>query len=266
MEYNSREQCNSPFTSNGKPRVRDIYTYRKGRMEQYKLYGKLCKTNINGVKACDIGWFGFFGYCITEDGRVWSSKQHKFLSQNKDRRGYYRVSLPFRVGDKLVKMVTIRIHRLVAMAFLENPENKPQVNHIDGVKEHNCVSNLEWVTNHENAIHSRTNNLMPHAVFNDTDVHRICKALSKGVRIQIIADKYGYPYRSVQAIHLGRNWTHISEKYKIGTPPARVQLSEADRQEIVRLLNDGKMKRRSIAQKFLIDVSTVHKIAKRFCK
>lgn len=67
------------------------------------------------------------------------------------RNGYYYVSLR---GKKHT------IHRLVAMTFIPNPENKGQVNHIDGNKKNNHVENLEWCTNSENAAHARKNGLM----------------------------------------------------------------------------------------------------------
>lgn len=73
----------------------------------------------------------------------------KIFNPNIDRYGYKKIAL--RINGKR-KYYTI--HRLVAMAFIPNPENKPQVNHIDEVKLNNNVSNLEWVTAQENTTHN----------------------------------------------------------------------------------------------------------------
>jgi hypothetical protein len=64
--------------------------------------------------------------------------------------GYIRVN----INNK-----TFVLHRLIALTFIENPELKEQVNHIDGNKLNNCVTNLEWVTNKENQIHKFENGL-----------------------------------------------------------------------------------------------------------
>ena len=65
-----------------------------------------------------------------------------------NQKGYLRVGLSLNNVQSLKS-----IHRLVAQAFIPNPDNKPQVNHIDENKQNNHVDNLEWVTNRENALH-----------------------------------------------------------------------------------------------------------------
>lgn len=91
-----------------------------------------------------VGYEGL--YEVSSFGRVRSLDRFyyrlhkgKFLSPTKDRYGYLTVTLNCNGKSK-----TIKIHRLVAQAFLPNPDNLPQVNHKDEVKSNNCVENLEW--------------------------------------------------------------------------------------------------------------------------
>lgn len=96
---------------------------------------------------------GFEGrYSITRDGRLWSHKWGIFIGC-KSAYGYLRASLPR--GDGTYK--TVYLHRLVAEAFIPNPDGKPCVNHKDSNRENNRVDNLEWVTHQENTVHMHTN-------------------------------------------------------------------------------------------------------------
>lgn len=79
-------------------------------------------------------------FIVFEDGRIFKRLDPLISSS-----GYKFV----RIGKK-----SYPLHRVVASTFIPNPENKPQVNHIDGNKTNNAVSNLEWVTNQENVQHA----------------------------------------------------------------------------------------------------------------
>ena len=94
-------------------------------------------------------------YEVSNLGAVRNKNTNQIKTQNTDKYGYARVNL--KTGRKAEHKF---IHRLVAGAFIDNPNNKPQVNHIDGNKLNNSIDNLEWVTCSENMIHAVENGLV----------------------------------------------------------------------------------------------------------
>ena len=123
-------------------------------------------------------------YIVSENGDVISlgngcstntlTKNERHLSQRLSRNGYLNVKL-----SKDGKRTHVSAHRLVALSFISNPDNKPQVNHKDGCKSNNHVSNLEWATSKENIRHSVDSGLqvMPKGI--DNSCSKQIRQLSK---------------------------------------------------------------------------------------
>lgn len=89
-------------------------------------------------------------YKVSNLGRIKSLRKNKVLKQTINKRdGYFYVGI-----CKDGKRKNRKVHRLIAETFMPNPKNKPTVNHIDGNKENNCISNLEWCSQSENMKHS----------------------------------------------------------------------------------------------------------------
>ena len=83
---------------------------------------------------------------VTNQGEVFLTETGKEITPKNNGNGYLRIYIP-KIGKRYL------LHRLVAVAYVPNPEDKPQVNHIDGNKHNNSASNLEWCTNRENMDH-----------------------------------------------------------------------------------------------------------------
>jgi hypothetical protein len=146
-------------------------------------------------------------YTVNENGTIHSSWHDKLLVANyKNKRGYARVQM----RDK-----TFDIHRLVAEKYIPNPEDKPQVNHIDGNKKNNDVSNLEWVTGSENIQHAFDTGLKvpSKGEANGSSKlldHQVLEIYNSTGNQRITGEEYGVSATIVSNIRLGKSWKHIT--------------------------------------------------------
>lgn len=153
---------------------------------------------------------------VSTHGRVRSKKTKKILKLNKMGSGYYQ----FTCKPDGIKTVGRRVHRLVMMTFVENVEDKPFVNHIDGDKSNNCIDNLEWCTQEENVKHSWETGLSKKVVgvdnhkskLTDDDVRYIRENYipnSKTCSQRALAKKFGVTKTVISSILDNKTWTHV---------------------------------------------------------
>ena len=156
-------------------------------------------------------------YVITTEGYIRNLKSGNILKPKTRKEGYLEISLY--IGN--YKYIYRLVHRLVAMSFIPNPENKPFVNHIDGNKQNNHVDNLEWVTHQENMEHAKNHNLIkrgnvhPRSILTDEIVEEICKLMEFGYRNIDISKSLGVKSNLISLIRHKTAWEHISCKYNI---------------------------------------------------
>lgn len=156
-------------------------------------------------------------YRVSTDGEVLSLNYKnrfsgpKLMSGQITRKGYLRVILSLNRVPKLLS-----VHRLVAIAFIPNPENLPQVNHKDGNKLNNSVENLEWISNENNIKHAHENNLRANS-YRKGELHPGARLTEDDVR-QIrstpgthksVGEKFGIDFTTVSKIKLRKLWPHI---------------------------------------------------------
>lgn len=92
-----------------------------------------------------------FLYEINEDGVIRNVKSKKILTPYKEKNGYMRVKFE---NKCLGGVIRSSVHQLIAEAFIPNPNNLPEINHIDSNRANNSIENLEWVTHSQNMRHS----------------------------------------------------------------------------------------------------------------
>ena len=126
------------------------------------------------------------------------------------------------------KGVNVRVHRLLAMAFIPNPENKPHINHINGIKSDNSLDNLEWCTHQENMLHAYSIGLnrvseyqkkqtslanrgsnAKHAKLKEVDILPIREMKKNGISTRIIAQTYKVSMATIQYLLKGHTWKHV---------------------------------------------------------
>jgi len=160
----------------------------------------------------------FLNYQVSNNGLVRNKITGKILKQDISNSGYYRVSIYFNKHDFKHRSV----HRLVAIAFIPNPENKREVNHIDGNKLNNNVSNLEWVTRSENEIHAMKTGLFLNSGSNnanskylESQIHMVCKLFENKVPSMLISYITKINKNTLRNIRTGRQWKQIFSQYTI---------------------------------------------------
>lgn len=172
-------------------------------------------------------------YQVSNTGKVRTVKTGRILTPAIDHRGYERVCL-----FKYERNRRYKVHRLVAMAFIPNPYNKPQVNHKDGNKRNNSVDNLEWVTNDENMDHSRANGLHDnHKEWCDSRKKRIIAThIESGEEIvfdSILAAKKALRTNHIQEVLRGLRYEAKGYTFRYAkgvTPNADIDNAEAERE------------------------------------
>lgn len=150
---------------------------------------------------------GFEGYIIYEDGKIMGRKG-KYLRPWIGRGGYLKVCLKYNGKARWVY-----VHRLMCETYLDNPLKKKEINHIDGNKMNNVLSNLEWATRSENGLHAFRNKLNDAPKGENSGNHKLTyadvlnmrsmKGIKKGVEL---SKEYGISKTHVCNILKNRYW------------------------------------------------------------
>lgn len=179
-------------------------------------------------------------YLVNENGQIYSEIRKRFLKPYLNPNGYYLIDINHR-GIAYTRQV----HRLVALAFIPNPNRLETVNHKDGNKANNTVYNLEWMTRLDNVRHAWETGLVkprygtdnPACVYTEEQIHQVCQMLEVGdISNKCIALTVGVNVSLIRDIKFRGKWKQISDLYDI---PKLSHRRSPIRDAIIELINKG---------------------------
>jgi subtilase family serine protease len=157
-------------------------------------------------------------YYIDTNGIV-TNELNKTMTFSTHHQGY---KLFRRINKQTNQGVTLKVHKLVANAFIPNPDNKPQINHKDGNKANNHISNLEWCTQLENNRHahqlhgnftSHKGITHPMVKYSEEQIKFACELFELGYSASEVSYYTNISISQTESIRARKSWTHISKDY-----------------------------------------------------
>lgn len=148
-------------------------------------------------------------YEVNELGEIKNKIKNKILKPFITTNGYLRI----RISNK----IAFQVHKIIALYFIDNPNNFSEVNHIDGNKLNNSINNLEWCNRSQNMIHSYKNNLSKNTFNNKgekhynsklkkEDIEKIKEMLNNSISQKEIAKLFNVSKQTISNIKNNKNW------------------------------------------------------------
>lgn len=220
----------------------------------------------------------FLGYTVYEDGRIWRPSRVRVSGLCSAYKAGW-VATRIRKTDKghgggyefvdlwdatTGKKKTWLVHRVVALTFLPTSDTALDVNHKDGVRHHNHVNNLEWLSRSDNQKHAYRTGVRtdigenrPNSKMSNVAAASIPGLRAQGLSLNEISARVGINFRNVSAVLKGR---HSVTRGLVPTPDQRIKI--VDRAALLRDLKEGVLNK-DVCKKYGLSRSTVWKLCKK---